>query len=265
MLPISLGALVLGDVFDDQQRGVGVRGALGRERQDRHAKPAVGQMGELVLERGDRRAGFRHREDHATELLREVGKLQLPLAGAIVQEDVGGRGVGVEDGEVRTDHEAADLAENAGDHRMVRVKLAVQPRVADGEADFLQHMENKGELFVRIRLAGEPLVEDGDTDERLAVEDRDGDLRAEELEFLGDLAAGERVGAGGFQDATLAVEVASDPRAEREGEVLEDALVEADRAGGAKPAVFLRERAVGEQTRRLAQEDDGAVHADDFA
>ncbi len=67
------------------------------------------------------------------------------------------------------------------------------------------------------------------------------------------------------EDAPLAMQIPADSRAERQGEVLEDALIVPDGAGRAQPAIILRERAVAEHAGRLAQENDGAIDPDDFA
>ena len=261
------GALVIAHVFEDEQRGIRVRRALCFEGGNLDAEGRVRRVRELILKGCAADAALDGGEDEAAELLREVGEFELRLAGAVAEDEMLRGCVGVEGGEIAADDDAAaaEMAEDVGDHRVVGVELVVQPGVADGEADLLEHVEDERQLFVRVGFAGQPLVEDGDAEQRLAVEDGDGHMRAEELEFLGDLAAGLRLVAARAEDAALAVQVAADARAEREREVLEHALVEADGAAGAQPAVVRRERAVAQDARGFPQEDNRAIHTDDLA
>ena len=57
-------------------------------------------------------------------------------------------------------------------------ELVVQPGVADGEPDFLEHVEDEREFLVGVGFAGQPLVEDDHAEQRLAVEDREWRPRA---------------------------------------------------------------------------------------
>ena len=81
----------------------------------------------------------------------------------------------------------------------------MQPGVAQGKADLLEHVEDEAQFFVGEGLAGQALVEDSHAEKAFAVEDGNGDLRPEKLKFLGNLAVRSGFAATGAQDAAMPV------------------------------------------------------------
>ena len=175
----------------------------------------------------------------------------------------------MQDGEIAADDDAPALqvAQNVRDHGVVGRQLVVQPGIADGQAHLLQHVEEKREFLVRVGLAGQPFIEDGHAQERFAIQDRNGDVRAEQLKFLGNLAAGLRLLAGALQDAALPAQEAADARCRARGRSARGTIAPGRwrrrSAASDPPARRAASRAGGAQ--RPAQENDGAIDADDLA
>ena len=88
-------------------------------------------------------AGLDDGEDAAADFLREVGEFEPAFALARGEEVFAGGDIGVERIEIAADDDAtaAELPEDVRDHVMIADQLIVQPGVADGEAHFLEHVE----------------------------------------------------------------------------------------------------------------------------
>src|SRR6266540_5019226 len=93
---------------------------------------------------------------------------------------------------------------------MVGGKLAVQPDVLYRQAQFLKQVEDELQLAVGQRLARHTAVEHRHAHEGFAVEDRDGHLRAEQLELFSDSRVALGFEAFTAQDASPAEESAAD-------------------------------------------------------
>ena len=117
-------------------------------------------------------------------------------------------------------------------------QLVVQPDVANRHPQLLEQMEQQRELFRGKRLTGQPVIKHGDPDERFAVEDRDGHLRAQQFKLFPqpNIAAGF-LGVC-LKDPAVLQQVPPHARIERQLEMLEQTRGQADRARGAQPMTF---------------------------
>ena len=94
--------------------------------------------------------------------------------------------VGVKHFQITSHHDAhvAQFAQHIGHHLVIAGKLVVQPDVAKRQPDLFEQMKNQFQFVVGKRLAGDAAVENGDADDGFTVEDRYGDLHAEQFKFL---------------------------------------------------------------------------------
>ena len=163
-------------------------------------------------------------------------------------------GVRLQDAEVaRDDHNrAAELVERVRHHAVLAGQGVVQPGVADREPEYLQQVEDEREFLAGEQFTSEPAVEDRDAEERFAVEDGNGDLRAEPLELARDLGVVRGLSGAAPEDARVPLEVRADAAAKGEHKVVEELRRKAERAGdaqGRRPAIAVRSR--GGSRRRL--------------
>ena len=174
----------------------------------------------------------------------------------------------MEDGQVAADDDAAaaEFAQDVGHHFVVPGQLVVQPDILDRQAQLLEQMEDQLQLRIDQRLAGDAAVKHRHAQDGFAVQNRHGDLRAEQLEFLLrlDVVAGllhwnaAGCGPGGRGGRRCRLQTTIRNAASRPGD-------KPDGAGGAQPPAFLQAGASPKRAERLPQENGGAVDAEDFA
>lgn len=257
----------LGVVFDDEEGGAGQSVGLGLDGDDGDLVDLFGGIGGAIFVGGDTGAGFENLVDLAAEGGGEVAEVELAVAASGAGEVLAGGFVGVEDGEIAGDDDAAaaELAEDLGHHLGVGGELLVEPDIAEGEAEGFEEVEDEFQFGVGERFAGEAAVEDGDADEGFAVGDGDGDLDAEEFELLLHGGVGEDFAGVASEDAAMAEEVAADAGFGAELEVFEEALGESDCAGGVEETFCGAGAWIDEGAAGGAEEDGGAIDAEDFA
>ncbi len=123
---------------------------------------------------------------------------------------------------------AAQFAQHVGHHLVVAGKLVVQPDVAEREADLFEQVENQFQLDVHQRFAGDAPVKNGDADNRPAVGNGHGDLRAQQFKFLLRLDVGARLVAVAAQNAAEPGNLAADAGIQRQFKMFEQAGRKAD-------------------------------------
>ncbi len=172
----------------------------------------------------------------------------------------------MKDGQVPTDHDtgAAELAQDVAHHLVVGGQLVVQPDVLDRHAQLFEQMENEFQFAVGQRLAGDAPVEGGHAHQRFPVEDRNGHLRAEQLELFLHLHIAEGFAPLASDDAALAEEMAADAALEGEFKMFQQAGRQSDGAGRAHAARFRKARRAPEYRGGLAQENHRPVHPKNF-
>ena len=126
-------------------------------------------------------------------------------------------------------------------------------------------MKHQPECLVRKRLARDAAIEHRDAYHRLAVENGKRDLRAEQFEFLENLAIHAGLIAAVFENATMPVKVPADAGLQGQFETIHQTRREADGAGRAQLPVIRRRAGDGHRRGRAAQENAGAVHAENAA
>ena len=95
--------------------------------------------------------------------------------------------------QIAIDHHAGvgQLPQHAREQFAVAGHLIVQPDIAHRQREALQQMKDRFQLDIRERFARDPSIEERHTHHHLAIENRNGDLRAEDLKFLLDFIIGE--------------------------------------------------------------------------
>ena len=263
----NLRALDLAEIFDEQERGVGGGGFLALEERDAELQHQVGIFRPPKAEHRGVGAGVKCFKHAAADERRKVGEFERAGLAVGRRKKQPGGGIGLEDGQVAADDDAAagELREHVGHHLVIAQELVVQPTVADGQAHFFEEMEDEREFLAGEGFAGDAAIEHGDADHGFAVENGEGDLGAEEFKFLEDFAIDAGLVAAALEDAAVPVEVAADAGLEGQLEVIHQAGREADGAGGAQLAVVRRGADIGQRGRRAAEEDAGAVDAENLA
>ena len=175
--------------------------------------------------------------------------------------------VGVKDIEIPAHHDtgAGELAENVRHHLVAGHDLVVEPDVLDGHAELFQQAENQAQFAVDERFAGDAPVEKSHAHQILPVQDRHGDLGTQQFELLLHLQVAFRIGRLAPENASVAEDVTANARGQGQVELPEQAGRQADGTRGSQPARCLEGGGIAEHAWRLAQENGGAVDAEDFA
>ena len=263
----GLRAFNLREILDEQQRGVGRGGFLAVEKRDAELENQLGIFWMPETERRRIRPRIERGKHAAAHDRGQIAEFQRAHATVGGGEKVSRGGIGLEDGEVTADDDAAagKLRHHVGHHLEIARELVVQPTVADRQPEFLEEMKHQPELLVGERLAGDAAVEHRDPDHRFAIENGKRDLRAEQFKFLENFAIHPRLVAAVFQNASVPVEVTADAGLEGQFKIIHQARRKADGAGRAQLAVILRRARGGHRGRRTAQENAGAIHAENAA
>ncbi|MGD0615552.1 MAG: hypothetical protein ABSA69_08955 [Verrucomicrobiota bacterium] len=197
----------------------------------------------------------------------QVAEFQFSRVAVGDGKEPAGGFVGVKNGEIAADDDAsaAEFAQDLRHDIVVAGQLVVEPDIFDGQAQVFQQVEDQLQLRIGKRLAGDMAVKDRHADDGFTVQHRNSDLGSEQFK----LPLGFRVLAalltGSAQDAAEPGDLAADAAFERELEVFEQRRGKAYGAGCAQPAAFFEAQSFAQPVSRLADENGGAVDADQFA
>src|SRR5438132_9821876 len=143
---------------------------------------------------------------------------------------------------------------------MVCRQLIVQPDVLNRQPKLLEQMEDEFQLRIHQRLTSDAAVESGYANQRLPIQNGNGDLSAEEFEFFFNPGIGKSFFTFAPENSALAKEEAANAGFEGQFKMFEQAGRQPDGASRTQPAPCFNRGPFAKSAEGVAQENGGAIN-----